>query len=54
MALAAGLVRRLGATIEADHASEGGARFAVYLPRPSPAPHAEGRSPDHPGRTEGP
>ncbi|BCJ71609.1 two-component sensor histidine kinase [Catellatospora sp. IY07-71] len=33
LALAAGLARRLGGTIEAGHAAEGGARFTVYLPR---------------------
>jgi two-component system, OmpR family, sensor kinase len=32
LALAAGLVRRLGGTIEAGHAAEGGARFTVRLP----------------------
>jgi two-component system sensor histidine kinase BaeS len=32
LALAAGLVRRLGGEIEASHAPEGGARFAVLLP----------------------
>jgi signal transduction histidine kinase len=32
LALAAGLVRRLGGTIEAGHAAEGGARFTVTLP----------------------
>jgi two-component system sensor histidine kinase BaeS len=32
LALAAGLVRRLGGTIEAGHAPEGGARFTVRLP----------------------
>lgn len=32
LALAAGLVRRLGGSIEAGHASEGGARFTVALP----------------------
>jgi signal transduction histidine kinase len=32
LALAARLVRRLGGTIEAGHASEGGARFTVVLP----------------------
>ncbi|MGN9907922.1 sensor histidine kinase [Phytohabitans sp. LJ34] len=32
LALAAGLVRRLGGTIEAGHAPEGGARFTVLLP----------------------
>ena len=32
LALAAGLVRRLGGTIEAGHAPEGGARFTVVLP----------------------
>jgi two-component system sensor histidine kinase BaeS len=32
LALAARLVRRLGGTIEAGHAPEGGARFTVALP----------------------
>ena len=32
LALAAGLVRRLGGRIEAGHAPEGGARFTVWLP----------------------
>jgi two-component system sensor histidine kinase BaeS len=32
LALAARLVRRLGGTIEAGHAPEGGARFTVGLP----------------------
>jgi two-component system sensor histidine kinase BaeS len=32
LALAAGLVRRLGGFIEAGHAAEGGARFTVGLP----------------------
>src|SRR5439155_3859091 len=32
LALAARLVRRLGGTIEAGHAAEGGARFTVGLP----------------------
>jgi len=32
LALAAGLVRRLGGVIEAGHAAEGGARFTVGLP----------------------
>jgi two-component system sensor histidine kinase BaeS len=32
LALAAGLVRRLGGTIEAGHAPEGGARFTVAMP----------------------
>lgn len=32
LALAAGLVRRLGGAIEAGHAPEGGARFTVLLP----------------------
>jgi two-component system sensor histidine kinase BaeS len=32
LALAARLARRLGGTIEAGHASEGGARFTVGLP----------------------
>jgi two-component system sensor histidine kinase BaeS len=36
LALAAGLVRRLGGRIEAGHATEGGARFTVWLP-PAPA-----------------
>ncbi|GHJ46543.1 two-component sensor histidine kinase [Catellatospora sp. TT07R-123] len=35
LALVAGLARRLGGTIEAGHAAEGGARFTVYLPRTS-------------------
>ena len=35
LALAARLVRRLGGQIEAGHASEGGARFTVYLARTS-------------------
>jgi two-component system sensor histidine kinase BaeS len=34
LALAARLVRRLGGTIEAGHAPEGGARFTVTLPYP--------------------
>ena len=33
LALAARLVRRLGGTIEAGHAPEGGARFTVRLPQ---------------------
>lgn len=33
LALAGGLVKRLGGTIEAGHAPEGGARFTVYLPQ---------------------
>jgi two-component system OmpR family sensor kinase len=32
LALVASLVRRLGGTVEAGHAPEGGARFAVHLP----------------------
>jgi two-component system, OmpR family, sensor kinase len=32
LALAGGLVRRLGGTIAASHAPEGGARFTVRLP----------------------
>jgi two-component system sensor histidine kinase BaeS len=32
LALAARLVTRLGGTIEAGHAPEGGARFTVHLP----------------------
>ncbi len=32
LALAAGLVRRLGGGIEAGHAPEGGARFTVAMP----------------------
>jgi signal transduction histidine kinase len=32
LAIVDGLVRRLGATIEAGHAAEGGARFTVRLP----------------------
>ncbi|MDG4834530.1 HAMP domain-containing sensor histidine kinase [Solwaraspora sp. WMMD1047] len=39
LALAAGLVRRLGGRIEAGHATEGGARFTVWLP---PAPGTTG------------
>jgi two-component system sensor histidine kinase BaeS len=35
LAIVHGLVQRLGATIEAGHAAEGGARFTVRLP---PAP----------------
>ena len=35
LALAARLVRRLGGTIEAGHAPEGGARFTVELPYPT-------------------
>lgn len=34
LALAAGLVRRLGGAIAAGHAPEGGARFTVWLPPP--------------------
>jgi two-component system sensor histidine kinase BaeS len=34
LALAAGLVRRMGGRIEAGHAPEGGARFTVWLPVP--------------------
>lgn len=34
LALAAGLVRRLGGSIAAAHAPEGGARFTVWLPSP--------------------
>ncbi|MBO4205298.1 sensor histidine kinase [Micromonospora echinofusca] len=37
LALAAGLVRRLGGTVTAGHAPEGGARFTVVLP-PPPVP----------------
>lgn len=36
LALAAGLVRRLGGRIEAGHAPEGGARFTAWLPAPPP------------------
>jgi two-component system OmpR family sensor kinase len=36
LALAAGLVRRMGGRIEAGHAPEGGARFTVWLPVPRP------------------
>jgi signal transduction histidine kinase len=36
LALAAGLVRRLGGRIEAGHAPEGGARFTAWLPVPRP------------------
>jgi two-component system sensor histidine kinase BaeS len=32
LALAAGLVRRIGGRIEAGHAAEGGARFTIWLP----------------------
>jgi two-component system sensor histidine kinase BaeS len=35
LALAAGLVRRVGGRIEAGHAPEGGARFTVRLPYPT-------------------
>jgi signal transduction histidine kinase len=35
LALAARLVARLGGTIEAEHAAEGGARFTVRLPYPA-------------------
>jgi two-component system sensor histidine kinase BaeS len=38
LALAAGLVRRLGGRIEAGHAPEGGARFTVWLPYPTRTP----------------
>jgi two-component system sensor histidine kinase BaeS len=38
LALAARLVGRLGGTIEAGHAPEGGARFTVTLPYPGGAP----------------
>jgi two-component system sensor histidine kinase BaeS len=34
LALAAGLVRRLGGRIDASHAPEGGARFTAWLPPP--------------------
>ena len=37
LALAGRLVHRLGGTIEAGHAAEGGARFTINLPRTSPA-----------------
>ncbi len=33
LAIAAGLTRRMGGTITAGHAPEGGAKFTVYLPR---------------------
>jgi signal transduction histidine kinase len=36
LALAAGLVRRVGGRIEAGHAGEGGARFTVWLPSAGP------------------
>jgi signal transduction histidine kinase len=36
LALAAGLVRRVGGTIEAGHAPEGGARFTIRLPTGGP------------------
>jgi two-component system sensor histidine kinase BaeS len=32
LAIVAGLVQRLAATVEAGHATEGGARFTVRLP----------------------
>jgi signal transduction histidine kinase len=35
LALAARLVARLGGTIEAGHAPEGGARFTVTIPYPT-------------------
>jgi two-component system sensor histidine kinase BaeS len=35
LALAARLVGRLGGTIEAGHAPEGGARFTVEIPYPT-------------------
>lgn len=38
LALAAGLVRRVGGTIEAGHAAEGGARFTIRLPYPTRHP----------------
>jgi two-component system sensor histidine kinase BaeS len=38
LALAAGLVRRLGGRIEAGHAAEGGARFTAWLPARRPPP----------------
>nr|MDQ6937823.1 HAMP domain-containing histidine kinase [Actinomycetota bacterium] len=38
LAIVYGLVRRLGATVEAGHAAEGGARFTVYLPVGGPVP----------------
>jgi two-component system sensor histidine kinase BaeS len=37
LALASRLVHRIGGTIEAGHAPEGGARFTVRLPAPPPA-----------------
>ncbi|MDQ7911462.1 HAMP domain-containing sensor histidine kinase [Phytohabitans sp. ZYX-F-186] len=40
LALAAGLVRRLGGTIHAGHAPEGGARFTVMLPPYEPRTQA--------------
>jgi two-component system sensor histidine kinase BaeS len=36
LALAAGLVHRMGGTIEAGHAPEGGARFTIRLPAGGP------------------
>ena len=39
LALAAGLVRRMGGSIEAGHAAEGGARFTVRLPYRPRTPH---------------
>jgi two-component system sensor histidine kinase BaeS len=36
LALAAGLIRRVGGTIEAGHAPEGGARFTIRLPTGGP------------------
>jgi two-component system sensor histidine kinase BaeS len=38
LAIAAGLARRMGGTISAGHAPEGGARFTVHLPLSRPAP----------------
>ena len=38
LALAARLVGRLGGTIEAGHAPEGGARFTVAIPYPGSVP----------------
>ena len=35
LAIVHGLVTRLGGTVEAGHAAEGGARFSVRLPAPS-------------------
>ena len=38
LAIVAGLVTRLGGTVEAGHAREGGARFTVRLPPSPPRP----------------